>query len=117
MFYSKFIDDGLVGGRDTLTYSILISSGKSRVLFGGDFSQWLAREDVPQIIEEDIDLFVCEMAHFTKDQIDPYLQKCRAKTVAFTHVFPLDKYDDIETMKGQYGFDILTPSDGDVIEI
>ena len=99
------------------SYSILISSGKSRVLFSGDFSQWLAREDVPRVIEEDIDLFVCEMAHFTKEQIDPYFQKCRAKTVAFTHVFPLDKYDDIEGMKGKYGFEILAPNDGDSIEI
>lgn len=99
------------------SYSILISSGESRVLFGGDFSQWLAREDVPKIIEEEIDLFVCEMAHFTAEMIDPYLRKCRAKTVAFTHVYPLDKYNDIEGMKGKYGFEILTPNDGDVIEI
>ena len=99
------------------SYSILISSGKSRVLFSGDFSQWLAREDVPKVTEEDIDLFVCEMAHFTKEQIDPYLQKCRAKKVAFTHVYPLDKYNDIEGMKGKYRFDILTPDDGASIEI
>lgn len=99
------------------SYSILISSGKSRVLFGGDFSQWLARDDVPKIIEEELDLFVCEMAHFTAEQITPYLQKCRAKKVAFTHVFPLEKYGDIEGMKGKYSFEILTPNDGDSVEI
>ena len=99
------------------SYAILITSGESRVLFSGDFSQWLAKDDVPKIIEEDIDLFVCEMAHFTKDHIAPYLEKCRAKTVAFTHVFPLDKYDDIEGMKGHYSFKIWTPNDGDFIEI
>ena len=99
------------------SYSVLISSGKSRVLFGGDFSQWLAKDDLPKVIEEDIDLFVCEMAHFTKDQLSPYLDKCRAKTVAFTHVYPLDKYGDIEGMKGHYSFEILTPNDGDSMEI
>ena len=98
------------------SYSVLISSGDKRVLFGGDFSQWLAKEDVPEIIEEELDLFVCEMAHFTKDQITPYLEKCHAKTVAFTHVYPLDKYSDIEEMKGKYPFEILTPNDGFMLE-
>jgi hypothetical protein len=69
------------------------------------------------VIEDDIDLFVCEMAHFNAEQIAPYLKKCRAKIVAFTHVYPLGKYNDIEEMKGKYSFDIITPSDGDVLEI
>ena len=97
------------------SYSILVSSGESRVLFSGDFSQWLKREDVPKIIEEELDLFVCEMAHFGVKELTPYIEKCRAKTVAFTHVFPLHRYDEIETLRGKYGFDILTPKDGDVI--
>jgi ribonuclease Z len=99
------------------SYSILITEGDKRVLFGGDFSQWLAKDDVPSAICDDLDLFVCEIAHFTAEQIAPYLAKCRAKTVAFTHVYPLDKYNDIEGMKGRYGFVILTPCDGDVVEI
>ena len=98
-------------------YSILLTEGEKRVLFGGDFSQWLAKDDVPKVTEEEIDLFVCEMAHFTAEQISPYLEKCRAKRLAFTHVYPLDKYNDIEAMKGKYCFDIFTPNDGDVMEI
>jgi mRNA degradation ribonuclease J1/J2 len=99
------------------SYAILITSGEKRVLFGGDFSHWLAKDDVPAVIQEEIDLFVCEMAHFTAEQISPYLAKCRAKTVAFTHVYPIDKYNDIEGMKGKYPFKIITPRDGDKIEI
>ncbi len=99
------------------SYAILISSGEKKVLFGGDFSHWLAKDDVPAVIQEEIDLFVCEMAHFTAEQISPYLAKCRAKTVAFTHVYPIDKYNDIEGMKGKYPFKIITPRDGDKIEI
>lgn len=99
------------------SYSILITEEEKRVLFGGDFSGWLAGADVPKITEEEIDLFVCEMAHFTAEQLTPYLEKCRAKRLAFTHVFPLSKYDDIENMKGNYYFSVLTPNDGDVLEI
>ena len=99
------------------SYSVLITEGETRVLFGGDFSAWLTGADVPKITEEEIDLFVCEMAHFTAEQITPYLEKCHTKKLAFTHVYPLQKYDDIEKMKGKYSFSIITPDDGDVIEI
>lgn len=99
------------------SYSILITEGEKRVLFGGDFSHNLRHADVPKVTEESIDLFVCEMAHITAADVTPYLEKCRAKAVAFTHVFPLDKYNDIEKMKGKYPFEILTPCDGFVLEI
>lgn len=99
------------------TYSILITEGDKRVLFGGDFSVWLAKKDIPEVIGEDIDAFVCEMAHFGVAELSPYLDTCRAKKVAFSHVYPLNKYDDIETLKGKYDFEIITPCDGDVLEI
>ena len=39
------------------------------------------------------------------------------KRVIFSHVYPLDKYNDIEAIKGKYDFEVLTPTDGDVLEI
>ncbi len=99
------------------SYSVLVTEGDRRVLFGGDFSYNLLKDDIPKITEEPIDAFVCEMAHFTLPMLTPYLERCRAKRIFFTHVFPLEKYNDIETIKGTYPFEILTPADGDSYEI
>lgn len=98
------------------SYAVLITEGEKRVLFGGDFSQWLRKADIPKVINEEIDGFVCEMAHFGMEELAPYLEDCRAKKVIFSHVYPLCKYDDIEAIKGKYDFEVLTPKDGDVIE-
>ena len=99
------------------SYAVLISEGEKRVLFGGDFSSRLRGADVPKIIKEDLDLFVCEMAHFGIFEISPYLEDCRAKRLAFSHVYPLIKYEDIKSIKDKYSFEILTPTDGDALEI
>ena len=99
------------------SYAILVTEGNTRVLFGGDFSQDLKRADVPEIIKEELDGFVCEMAHFKLPQLASYLETCRAKKVFFTHVFPLDNYNDIERAKSDYCFEIFAPSDSDVFVI
>lgn len=99
------------------SYAILVTEGSKRVLFSGDLSWKLLEADVPVQIREELDAFVCEMAHFGVELISPYLAECRAKRVLFTHVFPLDKYGDIEKIKGDYPFEILTPADGDSYEI
>ena len=99
------------------SYSVLITAGEKRVLFGGDFSHCLKKDDIPKVVNEEIDGFVCEMAHFGMADLSPYLDNIGAKRVIFTHVFPLNKYDDIEAIKGKYGFDVLTPCDGDILEI
>ena len=87
------------------------------MLFGGDLSHGLRGCDVPEVIKEEIDGFVCEMAHFRMAELAPFLEDCRAKKVVFSHVYPLNKYDDIEAIMGKYGFEVLTPCDGDVIEV
>lgn len=100
------------------SYSILVREGSKSVLFGGDFSGHLAQKDIPSVVfEENINAFVCEMAHFKMEDLEPYLAKCRASKVFFNHVFPLSNYDDIENIKGKYSFEVLTPNDGDVYEI
>ncbi len=102
-----------------ISYAILVTelaTGK-RILFGGDFSGELRGQDVPNIIKEPIDGFVCEMAHFGMDHLRPYLDDCCAGRVYFTHVFPLSKYDDIADIVGRYSFEVLTPRDGDVYEL
>jgi len=99
------------------SYAVLITEGEKRVLFGGDFSNGLRKNDVPEVIKDEIDGFICEMAHFGMNELAPYLADCRAKRVIFSHVYPVAKYSDIEAIKGKYGFEVLAPEDGDVLVI
>ncbi len=102
-----------------ISYAILVTevgTGK-RILFGGDFSGELRGHDIPKVIEEPIDGFVCEMAHFRMEHLRPYLATCRAARVYFTHVFPLDNYKDIEGIVGRYSFEVIMPRDGDAYEL
>ncbi len=105
------------GGIDS--YSILVTEGEKRILFGGDFSYNLRSKDIPKIIEENIDAFICEMAHFGEKELTPYLENCQAKKIFFNHVFPISKYDeDIVNIKNHgYAFDVIAPNDGDSFEI
>ena len=98
------------------SYAILVTEGERRVLFGGDLSHGLKKRDVPSLIREEIDGFVCELAHFTVEELSPYLEQCRAKRVFFIHAKP-QRYADIEAIKGKYGFEVITPNDGDAFEI
>ena len=98
------------------SYAILVTEGEKRILFGGDFSHSLRKNDVPSVINENIDGFVCELAHFTLDEFAPYLEACRAKRLFFIHVKP-KRYDDIECIKGKYSFDVITPDDMDEFDI
>lgn len=94
------------------SYAILVTEGEKRVLFGGDLSHGLKKRDVPSVIKEDIDGFVCELAHFTVDELCPYLEECNAKRLFFIHAKP-KRYADIDSLRGRYKFEIVTPSDGD----
>ncbi len=102
-----------------VSYAILVTEVATgrRVLFSGDLSNALQAADVPAVIREELDGFVCEMAHFGVSHIAPYLSECRARRVWFTHVFSLEKYAQIEAMKEEYPFEILTPADGDAYRI
>ena len=90
-----------------------------RILFTGDMSQKLAKDDFPKVaFEKEYDLIVCELAHFGIPELTPYLDRVKTKRFAFTHASER-KFGDIEELakSGKYPFEILHPSDGDVIEI
>ena len=103
---------------DRPAYGILFEAEGKRLYFSGDLSQRLAENDFPSdVLSEDVDLFVCELAHFSLDDIGDRLDKIKAKRVAFNHVYPLAKYDEIAKLKSRYPFEVLTPSDMDTIFI
>ncbi len=99
------------------SYAVLIEGEGKRVLFSGDLSQGLKGEDFPCLAYEDIDLFVCEFAHFGFEDLKPHLSKIGAKILAIQHVYPTDKYEKIHSELSGYPFELITPCDMDEIEI
>jgi ribonuclease BN (tRNA processing enzyme) len=90
-----------------------------RILFTGDMSRKLAKDDFPKVaFEKEYDLIVCELAHFGIPEVIPYLDRVKTKRFAFTHASER-KFGDIAELaaSGKYSFEILHPKDGDVLEI
>lgn len=100
------------------SYTILVEAEGKKLVFTGDMSQWLAKDDFPVCaMENETDLVVCEMAHFTPEQVTPYVERLKTKHLCFNHVFPLDKFDAIKAMdgSGKYAFPITIAHDDDEI--
>ena len=101
---------------DRPAYSYLVEANGKKVLFSGDLSNRLAKEDFPPYaLENEVDLMICEMAHFGPEHALPYLEKCRARELIFNHVFPLHKLDEIREMNGRFGYPIRAAEDGEEI--
>ena len=99
-------------------YSCLLEAEGKKVLFSGDLSGGLAEGDFPACaLENDVDLMICEMAHFSPEDARPYLERCRAKEMLFNHVFPVSKLAAINAMDGWFGYPIRTVDDGEEIEL
>lgn len=100
------------------SYSLLVSEGEKRILFSGDLSGHLSQNDVPvDVLLDGVDAFVCELAHFTLDELIPYIKDAKTKKLFFSHVYPIEKYCEIENIKGKYPFEIITPTDLSEYEI
>ncbi len=103
-----------LAGQNRPAYSYLVEAEGKKALFSGDLSQFLSRGDFPSYaLENDVDLMVCEMAHFGVEHVTPYLERCRAKTLLFNHVFPLRKLAEINALNGRFGYPIRTVDDGE----
>jgi len=101
------------------SYAILIEAEGHRVLFSGDLSHRLKMRDIPTILsEEELDLFVCEMRHFTPEDLEPYLDTCRAKAVWINHFYPFENIGLTQRLaeEKKYPFPIRFARDGDIIE-
>ena len=107
-----------LAGAGRPAYSYLVEAEGKKVFFSGDLSGHLEKKDFPAyVLNNEVDLMVCEMAHFTVDEVMPYLEKCRANQVLFNHVFPLDKLAQIDALDGRFGYPIHTVNDNDEIEL
>ena len=105
-----------LAGRNAPAYSYLLEAEGKKALFSGDLSVHLDKRDFPAYaLENEPDLMVCEMAHFSVEEAEPYLARCRAKEMLFNHVFPLDKLERINALNGRFGYPIRTLADGDEV--
>ena len=100
------------------SFGMLIECEGKRIYFSGDLSQELSAGDFPVLpTAVPVDLFVLELAHFGIEHIEAHLPRVLTKRLAFNHVSPIVKYEQIEALKGKYRYDILTPKDLEKIEI
>ncbi|MBO7187113.1 MAG: ribonuclease Z [Clostridia bacterium] len=99
-------------------YSIFIEAEGKKVLFSGDLSNGIKENDVPKILfEEEIDAFICELAHFSIDEIKPYLLKSKTKAVYFNHIgYPTTRFEDVKELNGELNILVKSVNDGDEIE-
>ena len=104
---------------DTPSYAIFItekSTGK-KVLLSGDLSYGLCGNDIPKDLLCQSDVFVCELYHFTPNELLPHLKGFKG-TLCINHLFERDKLKkEILNDLGGYSFRVLAPENGDSIEI
>jgi len=101
------------------SYSILVEAEGKRVVFTGDLSHGMRHEDFPKVaLEEEVDLVICEMAHFGAEEIIPFMEKCKTKEFWFSHVnrTPV-KFPQIAEMDGKFPFPVRNAKDNDTIEL
>ena len=100
------------------SFGFVVEAEGKRVVFSGDLSVHLKHNDFPSIAtSEPVDVLICEMAHFSPDEVMPYMDKCTAKEVWFNHVYPLSNIERINQMNEKYNFAVKAACDGDVIEL
>ena len=66
-------------------YAFLIAAEGKKILLTGDLCR--PSEDFPQIaFQTELDLLVCETAHFSPDDCIPFFDRTKAKRILHTHI-------------------------------
>ncbi|MBQ3183041.1 MAG: MBL fold metallo-hydrolase [Clostridia bacterium] len=87
-------------------YSFLIEAEGRRVYITSDLSPSLI--DLPDI---EADMLIIEAAHFDAETVVSKCNKLKVDKVAFVHVMPPEKYENIKAQKA--AFTVLYPNDGE----
>ena len=68
------------------SYAFLIEAEGKRVLFTGDLRH--PTDDFPAIaFETELDLLVCELAHFSPADCAPVFERTKAKRILHSHIY------------------------------
>lgn len=102
--------------KDMESYCFLIESGRRRIGHSADLGK---PEDLEPLLRKPLDLLVCEMAHFSPEEIFRYLRDRPIRRVVFVHLARAawDRIDKTRRLAAKMLPDIphTFPSDGTVI--
>ena len=101
------------------SYGFLVEAEGKRILYTGDLSYGLKREDFPKVaLESHMDLILCECAHFPVEKLESYMARVDTEYFAVAHIFPVEeKIPQLRAVEKKYPFRLLIPSDGDVLQL
>lgn len=103
---------------DYNAYCFLIESGKRRIAHSADIG---APQDLAPLLDQPVDLLVCELAHFTPEELFTYLRDKKIGRILFTHLSRRNwqHLPEVEKLARQMlpGFNYTFPHDQDVVEI
>jgi glyoxylase-like metal-dependent hydrolase (beta-lactamase superfamily II) len=100
------------------SYGFCIEGEGKRLLYTGDLSGGLAKGDFPQVaLESRFDLILTECAHFSVAALEAYMPKVDTHYFAVSHIWPPEKFGQLEALRGKYPFELLIPNDGDELQL
>ena len=103
------------------SYAFVAEAEGKCFIFSGDLCGELDSEEILDVIKnKKSDLFVCELSHFTPDDLLPHLKGCLADRVYINHIRYTDEWIPIIEKENQstgFTFPIVVASDGDTVEL
>ncbi len=114
----RFYDDGILRVtayqndhmKGLPSYSFMIEAEEKKVYITSDLSPDLT--DLPDIAA---DLLIIEAAHFDAETVVSKCNQLKVDKVAFVHVMPPEKYDDLKACNTK--FEAIYPTDGEEFQI
>jgi hypothetical protein len=96
---------------------MLVEAEGKRVLFSGDLSNGLKQNDLPyEVLKTPIHAFICELAHFSAEDLAPHLKDSNIKVLYFNHI-AAPRYEEVDRFKKAVDFPVIVSNDGDVVEL
>lgn len=104
---------------DKRSWAFLVEAEGKRLLYTGDLSYGLRKEDFPKVaLENRMDLILSECAHFPVETLETWMARVDTEYFAVSHIFPVEeKIAQLRAVEGKYAFRLLIPDDGDVLEL
>lgn len=100
------------------SYAFYIEAKDKKILFTGDLSMNLEKDDFPKIaFDRHMDIIVTECAHFEPSALEPYMAKIDTDILAVAHIYDIErKAPLLEEISQKYDFELLVAEDDDEIE-
>lgn len=101
---------------DKRSYGFAIEVEGKHILYTGDLSHAPDEKDFPEIAyRRHFDLILTECAHFTVERLANCMDRVDADYFAVSHVFPYEKFSQLQSLAPRYTFQLLIPNDGDAL--